>query len=173
MATQSASAATLSSSVASHMGDLITFYQARGCFNELVFLYDKYEEFDNATLSLMAHPTEVCREWHFKDIVTKLVLAPRLDHTRTINFFIKNNLTLSTLSRLECGRDPASFYDFNRMSSLYTSNSSLSLLDTGQAQSSSRLKSNNSPSQTPNSLCSDFIYLARLQVDSLLFLSNA
>ena len=65
----------------------------------------------------MAHPTEAWREGHFKDIVTKvanielyykavqfyldykplllndllLVLAPRLDHTRTVNFFTKNN----------------------------------------------------------------------------------
>jgi len=84
---------------------------------ELVFLYDKYEEFDNAALAMMAHPTEAWREGHFKDIVTKvanielyykavqfyldykpmllndllLVLAPRLDHTRTVNFFTKNN----------------------------------------------------------------------------------
>jgi len=65
----------------------------------------------------MAHPTEAWKEAHFKDIVTKvanielyykaiqfyldykplllndllLVLAPRLDHTRTVNFFTKNN----------------------------------------------------------------------------------
>ena len=84
---------------------------------ELVFLYDKYEEYDNAALAMMAHPTEAWREGHFKDIITKvanielyykaiqfyldykplllndllLVLAPRLDHTRTVNFFTKNN----------------------------------------------------------------------------------
>merc|ERR1712121_202579 len=84
---------------------------------ELVFLYDKYEEYDNAALAMMAHPTEAWKEAHFKDIVTKvanielyykavqfyldykplllndllLVLAPRLDHTRTVNFFTKNN----------------------------------------------------------------------------------
>jgi len=82
---------------------------------ELVFLYDKYEEYDNAVLAMMAHPTEAWRESHFKDIVTKvanielyhkaiqfyldykpmmlndllLVLAPRLDHTRAVNFFSK------------------------------------------------------------------------------------
>ena len=39
---------------------------------ELVFLYDKYEEFDNAVLSMMAHPTEAWRESHFKDIITKV-----------------------------------------------------------------------------------------------------
>ncbi len=82
---------------------------------ELVFLYDKYEEFDNAVLAMMAHPTEAWRESHFKDIITKvanielyykaiqfyldfkpmllndllLVLAPRMDHTRSVNFFTK------------------------------------------------------------------------------------
>jgi len=84
---------------------------------ELVFLYDKYEEYDNAALAMMEHPTEAWRESHFKDIITKvaniehfhkaiqfyldykpmllndllLVLAPRLDHTRTVNFFSKTN----------------------------------------------------------------------------------
>ncbi|XP_019869256.2 clathrin heavy chain [Aethina tumida] len=82
---------------------------------ELVFLYDKYEEYDNAVLSMMAHPTEAWREGHFKDIITKvanielyykaiqfyldykplllndllLVLAPRMDHTRAVSFFTK------------------------------------------------------------------------------------
>ena len=82
---------------------------------ELVFLYDKYEEYDNAVLAMMAHPTEAWRESHFKDIITKvanielyykaiqfyldfkpmmlndllLVLAPRMDHTRAVNFFTK------------------------------------------------------------------------------------
>ena len=82
-----------------------------------MFLYDKYEEFDNAVLAMMAHPTEAWRESHFKDIITKvanielyykaiqfyldykpmmlndllLVLAPRMDHTRAVNFFTKVN----------------------------------------------------------------------------------
>ncbi|KAJ8957926.1 hypothetical protein NQ318_001923 [Aromia moschata] len=84
---------------------------------ELVFLYDKYEEYDNAVLAMMAHPTEAWREGHFKDIITKvanielyyraiqfyldykplllndllLVLAPRMDHTRAVSFFAKTN----------------------------------------------------------------------------------
>lgn len=84
-------------------------------WSELVFLYDKYEEYDNAVVAMMAHPTEAWREGHFKDIVTKvanielyykaisfyldfkplllndmlLVLAPRMDHTRAVNFFTK------------------------------------------------------------------------------------
>jgi len=82
---------------------------------ELVFLYDKYEEYDNAALAMMAHPTEAWRESHFKDTITKvanielyykaikfyleykpmmlndllLVLAPRMDHTRAVSFFTK------------------------------------------------------------------------------------
>ena len=92
---------------------------------ELVFLYDKYEEYDNAVLAMMAHPTEAWRESHFKDIVTKvanielyhkaiqfyldykpmmlndllLVLAPRLDHTRAVNFFTK---VLSSIKYFIC-----------------------------------------------------------------------
>merc|ERR1712142_990301 len=84
---------------------------------ELVFLYDKYEEYDNAIITMMKHPSEAWRESHFKDIITKvanielyykaiqfyldfkpmllndllLVLAPRLDHTRTVNYFTKTN----------------------------------------------------------------------------------
>lgn len=84
-------------------------------WSELVFLYDKYEEFDNAVLTMMNHPTEAWREGHFKEMITKvanielyyraiqfyldykpvllndllLVLAPRMDHTRAVNFFAK------------------------------------------------------------------------------------
>merc|ERR1712226_1209250 len=121
---------------ADELEDLINYYQDRGYFEELmtlleaslglerahlwaelVFLYDKYEEYDNAVLAMMAHPTEAWRESHFKDIITKVanielyhkaiqfyldykpmmlndllvVLAPRLDHTRAVNFFTKVN----------------------------------------------------------------------------------
>ncbi|XP_045391143.1 clathrin heavy chain 2 isoform X2 [Lemur catta] len=82
---------------------------------ELVFLYDKYEEYDNAVLTILNHPTEAWKEDQFKDIIAKvanvelcyralqlyldykpllvsdllLVLSPRLDHTRTVDFFSK------------------------------------------------------------------------------------
>jgi len=82
---------------------------------ELVFLYDKYEEYDNAVLAMMQHPTEAWREGHFKDVITKvanvelyykaiqfyveykplllndilLVLAPRMDHTRSVAYFTR------------------------------------------------------------------------------------
>ncbi|WAR01555.1 LOW QUALITY PROTEIN: CLH1-like protein [Mya arenaria] len=84
---------------------------------ELVFLYDKYEEYDNAILTMMNHPTEAWRESQFKDIITKvanielyyraiqfyldykplllndmlMVLTPRLDHTRSVTFFDRVN----------------------------------------------------------------------------------
>lgn len=38
---------------------------------ELVFLYDKYEEYDNAALTMMQHPTESWREQHFKEVIAK------------------------------------------------------------------------------------------------------
>ena len=84
-------------------------------WSELVFLYDKYEEYDNAILTMMSHPSEAWRENHFKDIISKvanielyyksidfylefkpmllndllLILSSRLDHTRAVNYFIK------------------------------------------------------------------------------------
>ena len=84
-------------------------------WSELVFLYDKYEEYDNAVLTMMAHPTEAWKEGLFKEVITKvanvelyyralqfyldhkpllindllIVLTPRLDHTRTVSFFKK------------------------------------------------------------------------------------
>jgi clathrin heavy chain len=84
-------------------------------WSELVFLYDKYEEFDNAILTMISHPSEAWRENHFKDIISKvanielyykaidfylefkpmllndllLILSPRLDHTRAVNYFLK------------------------------------------------------------------------------------
>ncbi len=86
-------------------------------WSELVFLYDKYEEYDNAIQAMIAHPTEAWRENHFKDVITKVanielyykavqfyldykpmllndllaVLSPRLDHTRAVTYFIKVN----------------------------------------------------------------------------------
>ena len=84
-------------------------------WSELVFLYDKYEEYDNAVLTMMGHPTEAWKESQFKDVVAKVanielyyralkfyldhkpllvndlltVLTPRLDHTRAVGFFTK------------------------------------------------------------------------------------
>ncbi|KAJ8263472.1 hypothetical protein COCON_G00159290 [Conger conger] len=82
---------------------------------ELVFLYDKYEEYDNAIITMMNHPTNAWKETQFKDIIPKVanvelyykalmfyldfkpllvndlltVLSPRLDHTRAVSFFSK------------------------------------------------------------------------------------
>lgn len=98
----------------------LSFQVLRACeqahlWSELVFLYDKYEEFDNAILTMISHPSEAWRENHFKDIISKvanielyykaidfylefkpmllndllLILSSRLDHTRAVNYFIK------------------------------------------------------------------------------------
>uniref|UniRef100_A0A4X2L8G1 Clathrin heavy chain like 1 n=1 Tax=Vombatus ursinus TaxID=29139 RepID=A0A4X2L8G1_VOMUR len=92
---------------------------------ELVFLYDKYEEYDNAITTMMAHPTEAWKEGQFKDVITKVanvelyykalhfyldykpllindllsVLSPRLDHTRTVRFFSKEAMQYAAESR--------------------------------------------------------------------------
>uniref|UniRef100_A0A8C8ET90 Clathrin heavy chain n=1 Tax=Oncorhynchus tshawytscha TaxID=74940 RepID=A0A8C8ET90_ONCTS len=84
---------------------------------ELVFLYDKYEEYDNAVLTMMSHPTDAWKEVQFKDIIAKVanvelyykslsfyldnkplltndlltILSPRLDHSRTVSYFTKVN----------------------------------------------------------------------------------
>lgn len=41
-------------------------------WGELVFLYDKYEEYDNAIITMMSHPSDAWKEGQFKDIVTKV-----------------------------------------------------------------------------------------------------
>jgi len=43
---------------------------------ELVFLYDKYEEYDNAIITMMSHPSDAWKEGQFKDIVTKVTPRP-------------------------------------------------------------------------------------------------
>lgn len=45
---------------------------------QLVFLCDKCEEYDNATLTMINHPTDAWREGQFKDIIAKVrVLTQR------------------------------------------------------------------------------------------------
>ena len=53
---------------------------------ELVFLYDKYEEYDNAIVSMMKHPTISWKESLFKDIVTKVSLTQIVSLTTFIRF---------------------------------------------------------------------------------------
>lgn len=86
-------------------------------WSELVFLYEKYEEYDNAVQTMMAHPTVAWKEALFKDVICKvanielyyralnfylefhpmlicdllIVLTPRMDHTRAVGFFNKVN----------------------------------------------------------------------------------
>ena len=86
-------------------------------WSELTFLYEKYEEFDNAIDTMMKHPSAAWHENRFKDMVVKVAnseyyykslqfyldnkpllindllaaLVPRLDHTRTVKFFEKSH----------------------------------------------------------------------------------
>ncbi|KAH8919125.1 clathrin heavy chain [Atractiella rhizophila] len=88
---------------------------------ELVFLYIKYDEFDNAALAMMEHSADGWEHNQFKDVIVKVanieicyksltfylqeqptlltdlltVLINRLDHTRTVNMFRRtDNLPL-------------------------------------------------------------------------------
>lgn len=98
-----------------HLPQVLRAAEQAHLWSELVFLYEKYEEFDNAVLTMMAHPTMAWRESLFKDVITKvanvelyyrslqfyldhkpmlindllLCLTPRLDHTRAVNQFHK------------------------------------------------------------------------------------
>lgn len=83
---------------------------------ELVFLYDKYEDYELALNTMIDHPSEAWREAHFKEIIAKVppngeilfkaiqfyldyhpmllndllqVLAPKLDSNRAVSFFTK------------------------------------------------------------------------------------
>ncbi|KAJ3604235.1 hypothetical protein NHX12_028976 [Muraenolepis orangiensis] len=84
---------------------------------ELVFLYDKYEEYDNAVITMMSHGTDAWKEGLFKDTIAKVanvelyykslsfyldfkplllndllaILSPRLDHNRAVTFFTKSH----------------------------------------------------------------------------------
>ncbi|KAF0989325.1 hypothetical protein HZS_4443 [Henneguya salminicola] len=80
-------------------------------WSELVFLYDKYEEYDNAIRTMIRHPATAFNEPQFRDIIQKvanhelyqesinfyyeykpfmlndllIVLTPRIDHSKIIN----------------------------------------------------------------------------------------
>lgn len=54
-------------------------------WSELVFLYDKYEEYDNAAITMMQHPTESWREQHFKEVIAKVCLI----YYMNFNYFLQ------------------------------------------------------------------------------------
>ena len=76
-------------------------------WSELVFLYDKYEEFDNAILTMMSHPTVAWKEGLFKDskkpLFIKKYLESKLEKmTKSFLKFssiIKNFTVFTTKSR--------------------------------------------------------------------------
>lgn len=54
-------------------------------WGELVFLYDKYEEYDNAIITMMSHPSDAWKEGQFKDIVTKVKKINKLNNLYLIS----------------------------------------------------------------------------------------
>ena len=96
--------------------------EAAHLWSQLVFLYAKYDEFDNAALTAMEHSAFAWDHSGFKDIIVKVstleiyyrairfyldeqplmvndllvVLSPRIDHTRAVTIFQQtNNLPLA------------------------------------------------------------------------------
>lgn len=63
---------------------------------ELVFLYDKYEEYDNAIITMMNHPADAWKEGQFKDIVTKVMRRKRINGNNRAQ---KKNTTVVFLLR--------------------------------------------------------------------------
>lgn len=89
--------------------------EAAHLWSELVFLYEKYDEQDNAVLTMMRHPAVAYDERRFNEAIVKVantelyykaidfyikfkpmllnnlltVMIPRLDHTRTVSLFQK------------------------------------------------------------------------------------
>ena len=86
-------------------------------WQELVFLYTHYDEFDNAVLSIIEHAADAWEHPSFKDVLIKVsnleiyykalryyleqqpmlindllaVLTPKIDHTRVVDMFAKSN----------------------------------------------------------------------------------
>ncbi|KAG8880927.1 hypothetical protein FRB97_000320 [Tulasnella sp. 331] len=81
---------------------------------ELVFLYVKYDEFDNAALAMMERSADAWEHNQFKDVIVKAanvemalsfylleqpmllvdlltVLSPRIDHTRVVRMFLRDD----------------------------------------------------------------------------------
>ncbi|CAG8535423.1 3237_t:CDS:10 [Ambispora leptoticha] len=86
-------------------------------WNEQVFLYEHYDEFDNAALAIMTHAADAWEHNRFKEIIVKVsnleiyykalkfyldehpillndllaALTPRIDHTRVVQMFAKSD----------------------------------------------------------------------------------
>jgi len=97
---------------------VIHYCQMNSQWPELVFLYVHYDEFDNATLTMLAHPADAWEHVLFKDVIVKVAntdiyykgvqfylnehpaivndllaaLASRIDHTRVVGLVRKMNL---------------------------------------------------------------------------------
>lgn len=54
------------------IGQVLRAAEQAHLWAELVLLYDKYEEYDNAILTMMTHPTDAWRDASFKELISKV-----------------------------------------------------------------------------------------------------
>ncbi len=54
------------------IGQVLRAAEQAHLWAELVFLYDKYEEYDNAILTMITHPTDAWRDAPFKELICKV-----------------------------------------------------------------------------------------------------
>lgn len=54
------------------IGQVLRAAEQAHLWAELVFLYDKYEEYDNAILTMITHPTDAWRDASFKELICKV-----------------------------------------------------------------------------------------------------
>jgi clathrin heavy chain len=72
---------------------------------ELVFLYTHHDEFDNAALTMIAHPTESWKHIEFKEIIGKINNSE--NYYKAISFYfdlqpsLLNDLLVSQASKLD------------------------------------------------------------------------
>lgn len=69
-------------------------------WSELVFLYDKYEEYDNAAQTMMQHPAEAWREQHFKEVITKVIDVRHILVLVTASFVSEFKIRRNDLSHM-------------------------------------------------------------------------
>ncbi|KAK8884028.1 Clathrin heavy chain 2 [Tritrichomonas musculus] len=129
------------------MEHLKTYYQRCALFkvikalnemhlwNELTFAYDKYNEFDNAVLTMMDHPSVAWRHQYFKDTIAQVSNADII--YRSLNFYLQydplelNDLLNTVGSKI----DPSRVVDiFKRTNNLQLIKSWLATAQTNNIQ---------------------------------------
>ncbi|OAF64389.1 hypothetical protein A3Q56_07907, partial [Intoshia linei] len=91
---------------------------------ELVYLYDKYDEYDNSVITIMEHPVDAWREAHFKDIITKVINVKL--YFKAIQFYLDykplllNDLMIAISPRLDAAEAISMFKKLDKISYLTT-----------------------------------------------------